>query len=200
MFKFQEKYLSIFLFFLLTSWLYINPGKALANNEEVKSGDDNVEIDFEKIREEINSSFESDLEIKNKYRTYIIKEIDYGIWRLEFIKKSFEWQFFSGIIILLVVITLVFMGLYFSYIQFSKSITRIGDDSGNQEDRNTTIKVGAGEIQISSSVIGLIILALSFAFFYLYIDNVFPIKDLGLSEVNSIQTLEEEEDKDNSNP
>ena len=87
------------------------------------------------------------------------------------------------------------MGLYFSYIQFRKSIARTGDDSANQKDKSTTIKVGAGEIQISSSVIGLIILALSFAFFYLYIDNVFPIKDLGLSGVNSIQIIEKEEDE-----
>jgi hypothetical protein len=39
----------------------------------------------------------------------------------------------------------------------------------------SSIKVGAGGLELSSQVIGLIVLALSFGFFYLYVKEVYPM-------------------------
>jgi hypothetical protein len=39
----------------------------------------------------------------------------------------------------------------------------------------SSIKLGAGGLELSSQVIGLIVLALSFGFFFLYIKEVYPM-------------------------
>jgi hypothetical protein len=53
----------------------------------------------------------------------------------------------------------------------------------------SSIKVGAGGLELSSQVIGLIVLALSFGFFYLYVKEVYPmveaVSHAGLSTAKS---------------
>ncbi|MDJ0902497.1 MAG: hypothetical protein QNJ55_27200 [Xenococcus sp. MO_188.B8] len=169
---------------------------ASAREENSESGKSAWNLDFEKISEEVEKEFDKKNELIERQRNLLIEQIDHEIWKIKFYEKSFEWQFASSIIILFIVIIIVIAGLYFSYIQFTKSFKQGNENSENKEIKETTIKIGTGEMEISSSVIGLIILTLSFAFFYLYITNVFPLEELGLTKIEQEQKEEKTETED----
>lgn len=110
--------------------------------------------------------------------------------------------------IFFLVVIIVLMGLIFSGVQFFitlKSIPKKIDYSGNlpiqgalttkekkktdetdakdqtpkeEESSKTTVKFGKDGIEISSSILGVIILAMSFAFFYMYIHFVYPVMEV----------------------
>lgn len=83
----------------------------------------------------------------------------------------FWWQQFSSQIIFFVVIIIVGVGLYFSWLQFhaAEDKSKIG---------TTTVEAGKVGFKVSSPILGVIILLVSLAFFYLYLVHVYPISDL----------------------
>lgn len=129
-----------------------------------------------------------------------IEEDRYGIKHGQ---KVYDFQYYTSIIIFAVVIFIVLTGLYLSYKQFEfthemlrnqtdakKAIiiqgpdatTKITDDTTSQETKadislsgSTTFELSKDGIKINSAVIGLIILAISIAFFFLYLEYVYPV-------------------------
>ncbi|MCB1808489.1 MAG: hypothetical protein KDK04_09885 [Candidatus Competibacteraceae bacterium] len=85
-------------------------------------------------------------------------------------QTTFEWQYYQGIVVFVLVITLVLCGLYLSYRQFEHDLKT------GAEAKTTTAKISKAGFEISSSVIGLIILVVSLGFFYLYIERVYVIE------------------------
>lgn len=85
-------------------------------------------------------------------------------------QRVFQWQYYSSIVIFIIVITIVFVGLYFSWMQFHAT-------ENPNEMPETNMEVSASGLKVSSPVLGVIILVLSFAFFYLYLVYVYPIVD-----------------------
>jgi len=91
----------------------------------------------------------------------------------------FKWQHFSGRVILGFVLLLVSTGVFFSYLQFRlylRSASSANKQAANQ-DMDTDLELSTSGIKVSSNVLGVIILALSLAFFYLYLAYVYPIQD-----------------------
>jgi hypothetical protein len=84
----------------------------------------------------------------------------------------FAWQHRSSQIIFGVVIVIVGVGLYFSWMQFHAA-ARTGQELGITE-----IEGSAEGFRLSSPVLGVVILVLSLAFFYLYLVHVYPITEL----------------------
>ncbi|HKU13399.1 MAG TPA: hypothetical protein VJQ52_03335 [Steroidobacteraceae bacterium] len=87
--------------------------------------------------------------------------------------QVFAWQHTSTIIIFWVVIALVAAGLFFAWLQFRAALElrpAAADVS--------TVELGKDGFKISSPVLGVIILALSLAFFYLYLVYAYPIHEL----------------------
>jgi hypothetical protein len=99
---------------------------------------------------------------------YRAAEIDYATFVLTFTRQSYEWQLLSSRIIFYVVISLVLAGVYFSGVQFYKGLNR-------EVSEVTKLEASAKGIAVSSSVLGVIILVISFMFFYLYLAYVYPI-------------------------
>ncbi len=96
--------------------------------------------------------------------------------------RVFNWQHFSSRVIFVFVLLLVSAGLAFSYMQFRiylRSITKAELPVGAEGERKmaTDLEISTGGVKVSSNVLGVIILALSLAFFYLYLVHVFPISD-----------------------
>lgn len=100
-------------------------------------------------------------EVEQKYQYYI----DYNMWVLEYKEILYKTQYIEGIIIFFVVLFILFIGLYLSFMQFKSS-----------ESNQTTIKISKDSIQITSSVIGLLILLISLVFFYIYLKEVYTLK------------------------
>lgn len=100
----------------------------------------------------------------------------------------FRWQFFSSKIIFFVVILLVLSGVYFSGVQFHSALRRgrapapAAQDGAAQvlavtQHEVTEIEASVKGIRVSSPVLGVLILVISFLFFYLYLIYVYPIVD-----------------------
>lgn len=105
---------------------------------------------------------------------------EYATWGLAHRRRVFEWQHQSSRIIFVAVLLLVFTGVGFSGIQFYRSL-REGEGAvpvGEAEERGVShIELSTGGLKISSPVLGVIILGLSLAFFYLYLVYVYPIAE-----------------------
>ncbi len=91
--------------------------------------------------------------------------------------RVFSWQHLSTRIIFFIVVGLVLVGIYFAWMQFRRDMVtgRQGSDVTNTAHE---IELSASGIKVRSSVLGVIILALSLGFFYLYLVYVFPISEI----------------------
>jgi large-conductance mechanosensitive channel len=145
------------------------PAVLVAEDEEVK-----------KAYKDALSSFYSAIALENQSA----KEIhEYNKWVFENRKSIFEWQQFSGKVIFCVVNFLVLTGVAFSGIQFfiaMRQLTkrkRISKTTNVEENEilPTTLKASISGIEVSSSILGVIVLIVSFLFFYLYLVYVYPI-------------------------
>lgn len=112
---------------------------------------------FDDSTKELHSST-----VKEHYR-WLTAQYQYG-------QDVYRWQLLSAKIIFVVVITLVLVGIYFSGIQFHSSLGRRGTKE------KTEIEASTKGIKVSSPVLGVIILAISLLFFYLYLAYVYPIE------------------------
>ena len=110
---------------------------------------------------------------------------DYNANGFEHRRAVFEWQLFSSKIIFAIVVFLVGVGIYFSWIQFTASMeprdkeARQGEAGGERPPTpTTTLEASAKGIKVSSPVLGVILLVISLAFFYLYLVYVYPIAEI----------------------
>lgn len=95
-------------------------------------------------------------------------------WRFSYPKQVFTQQYIISWVIFVLVILLVLVGLVFSFYQLNYAI-RLGNVSSLQ----TEIAIEtAGRLSISSSIVGIFVLFVSVAFFYLFIKHVFGVRQL----------------------
>ena len=115
----------------------------------------------------------------------------YWQWARGFNTRAYEWNALSTKIIFLLVIVIVLFGLYLTYLQFSheqrsqraRQARPAGTGAAAGEmpadaaaPTLSTLKIHTGGIEISSQIIGLLVLGFSLAFFFLYIRYVYPIQ------------------------
>lgn len=105
----------------------------------------------------------------------------YATWAIGHRTRVFEWQHLSSRIIFFAVLFLVLTGVGFSGVQFYRSMREPLRVSGGKEQEGGSstshIELSTGGLKISSPVLGVIILGLSLAFFYLYLVYVYPISE-----------------------
>jgi hypothetical protein len=105
--------------------------------------------------------------------THLDKAADeYDLWNLGHRRNVFEWQLFASKIIFWMVLSLVIAGVAFSAVQFGVSLRRRTDFA------DAEIAMSVEGVKIRSQFLGVITLALSLAFFYLYLKTVYPIVEL----------------------
>lgn len=92
----------------------------------------------------------------------------YKVWALEHRRRVFQAHLLKDNILFVIVVAVVTFGIFLSYIQFRKSNEIEG-----------SLKLGIGGVEVTSSVLGVFILAFSIGFLYLYLDQVFPIEVIG---------------------
>ncbi len=95
----------------------------------------------------------------------------------------FEYQFLTSKVIFIVTLILVFTGIYFAAIQFHerhgrKPQQRGSQPTGDDPTSSTEFVVSFKEIKVRSPVLGVVILTISLAFFYLYLVYVYPIQNV----------------------
>lgn len=105
-------------------------------------------------------------------------------------RQVFEWQLLSSRIIFGLVVLIVAIGLYFSWLQFmSSDVVKPRSDEKDSKDQKaepeekgksdaTTFEFSLKHVKVTSPVLGVVILTISLAFFYLYLVYIFPIKEI----------------------
>ena len=105
--------------------------------------------------------------------------------RLKHRKWVFRFQLIATNISFVIVLVMVGFGLRFAQIQFLREFptlplapTPAGSPMTTpaHDSSTTDIEISLARIKVSSSILGVIILALAMGFFYLYIQFVFPIQ------------------------
>jgi hypothetical protein len=172
----------------VASWLYAQ--------DKPEDPDATKKIDYETLLEQAKRKF---LEKKEKFEFEPAKPPEYlqdeqtmslylKSWQayynylsqgLSYRLKVFRWQALSSIIIFYTVLILVFAGILFSGIQFYKSMKYAPGkgQEGKTSQTLTEFEASATGIKVSSPVLGVIILVISLAFFYLYLVYVYPIQE-----------------------
>jgi len=138
----------------------------------------------------------NDAQITAQYRDAMNGYYEYFAAGYEHRQRVFEWQLLSSRIIFGLVALLVFAGIYFAALQFHHGLRqpavaapRVPPQSENTGKLETsaelqanamftTFSASARGIQVSSPVLGVVILVISLAFFYLYLVYVYPITEL----------------------
>jgi hypothetical protein len=93
---------------------------------------------------------------------------EYYLWGLKHRRATLRLQLIKDNILFVIVLAIVGFGVYLSYIQFKK---------GDQPEGS--LKLGPAGVEVTSSILGIFILAFSIGFFYLYLVHVFPIEEIG---------------------
>lgn len=156
---------------VLAAVLALAAGRAVQAQANVQNAPRKSPIDYAAARDEAQSSTARDAAYADdNTRKLDAAAADYGVWSYEHRRSTFSWQYISSIITFISVLVLMLAGLGFSYMQFKAAA---------QSGTSTSIKLGRDGLEISSPVIGLLVLFLSLGFFYLYLTNVYPISEIG---------------------
>lgn len=137
------------------------------------------------IAEESVPAADLDLNTRSKQQEALRAKYAYQAFSYAHAQRTFEFQYRSGRIIFWVVLLIVFAGLAFSGVQFYVGLRHPLDsraradskESGNDECVSEFEATLQG-VKLKSSVLGLIILAMSMVFFYLYLKYVYPISNI----------------------
>ncbi|HCT62093.1 MULTISPECIES: hypothetical protein [Acidobacterium] len=127
-------------------------------------------------------------------------ELNYLIYQWHHTRNVFVWQYWSGIVIFVVSVLLVVAGIIFAAWQLQYSMrlgskrmevmdahaaaltaaAAAGDGAAAtavaSEPSGTTLKISATGLEVHSATLGVIILAFSMGFFYMYLKYVYPIQ------------------------
>jgi hypothetical protein len=173
---------SVCLFLLFLLFLFIQP-HLIKNKNESQVTKLQKPID-ETIATFINESNQTVTKAKYDLGK---KQYEYESWRIDYTKTLYRYQMYSSVVLLILSIAVLGCGLFFSYMQFQDRLknihpnilepSNVNDQKENNDEIKTSLRISMAGIEISSSIIGLLILCVSLAFFYLYIANIYPILD-----------------------
>ncbi|MBS0367699.1 MAG: hypothetical protein JSS57_00715 [Proteobacteria bacterium] len=126
-------------------------------------------------------------------------------WQRDYERRGWEWHLFSTQLLFCIVMGIVAFGLWITYLQFKRDYTgraraqkteaahaQAGQapaaESASEEPAppattNSTIKIGPAGMEMTSQIVGLLVLALSVAFFYFYVKEVYPMREIERAKV-----------------
>lgn len=128
---------------------------------------------------------------------------EYIKWQRQFARESWNWHLSSTKLLMYVVLAIVFFGLFITYLQFTRDdprgrkrrrVGRVSQAEGVASEQAeeaeeaeeavavsaSKLKVGLDGFEMSSQIIGLLVLGFSLAFFYLYVKVVYPMQEVDL--------------------
>ncbi len=123
-------------------------------------------------------------------------------WKRGFIEASWRWHLWSTGLLFVLVVGIVCFGLYMTYVQFNRDYSAWSPPpQGNKSEADTggetadgaavarlgpamhSVKINAGGLELTSQVVGLLVLAFSLAFFYFYVHRVYPMQTEELTQL-----------------
>lgn len=185
----------------LARWVFVFSLALVMPMQYVNSQEVDIQKNIEKLRQiakdsSVVQSYNSDVETSGDftvqpqapcdcdldtatYQAYLSslqRYYEYRVHGFDHRQNIFEWQYLSSKIIFVVVIILVLAGIYFAAVQFHHGLK--WKKKGPGEDEATELVLSYKSVSVKSPVLGVIILVLSLAFFYLYLVYVYPIENI----------------------
>jgi hypothetical protein len=126
----------------------------------------------------------SDPPTRQKYFAAMQRFYEYRANGYAYRSRVFEWQLLSSRVIFVIVLILVLAGIYFAAVQFHVAMMTARRNlvsppaAPSADPLATHLELSAKGVVVNSSVLGVIILGLSLAFFYLYLVYVYPIQNV----------------------
>lgn len=103
---------------------------------------------------------------------------EYQTFSYKHAMRSFDWQYTSGKVIFWLIVLLVLAGLLFAGVQFYMGYKHPLEGGDGEQTSDSELEATLQGIKLKSSVLGLLILTLSMAFFYMYLKFVYPITNI----------------------
>lgn len=118
-------------------------------------------------------------EVEERFNASLVEYYRYHETGYQHRRAVFEWQLLSSKIIFVVVIGIVALGGYFSWLQFMAGRREDDGDREKTDAKDTsTVELSFKGIKVTSPVLGVVILTISLGFFYLYLVHVYPVLEL----------------------
>jgi len=115
-----------------------------------------------------NDRYLVEMQYTKKYYEYLAKKADLNL-------AQFEWQRTASERLLWLVVVVVFSGVAFSGYQLWRA-SKTNDLPGD-----SSIEIAVQKVKITSSVVGVIVLAISIIFFYFFLIEVYRVKVVDLT-------------------
>ena len=119
----------------------------------------------------------------------------YVQWQRDYARRGWEWHLFSTQFLFAMVMAIVAFGLWLTHKQFQRDYMphdAVAPQSPAQAatpapipapapapaPAPSTVKIGPAGLELTSQVVGLLVLAISVAFFYFYVKEVYPMREV----------------------
>lgn len=141
----------------------------LSENIKVQRLQQEVLILKDKIKYLESDVYRAETNYYKKYYEYLGKKSEINL-------SQFEWQQYASGYLLWLVVIVVLSGVLFSGFQLWKAsqINHFGSDS--------TVELSVQKIKITSSVVGVIVLAISIVFLYFFLIEVYRVKVIDIHD------------------
>jgi hypothetical protein len=133
------------------------------------------DIKVEPPNDSVLTGSPEDPSLKSKRTEWDVEYISYQIWALKHTRSIFFWQHVTTQVIAMVVLAMVLAGFYFASVQFQ--IAKAHSSDAKQETTHE-MKLSLEGLSVKTSALGVVILVVSMAFFFLYLRYVYPIQPL----------------------
>lgn len=115
----------------------------------------------------------------------------YVQWQRDYARRGWEWHLFSTQFLFGMVMAIVAFGLWLTHKQFQRDYVQ--QAAAPTADGSTappppppspplpapsSLKLGPAGLELTSQVVGLLVLAVSVAFFYFYVKEVYPMREV----------------------
>lgn len=136
-----------------------------------------VQVDFESLGD-VSQACYATLFGQGQLNDFLIRRI------------NFQFQHVASQLLMWMVIGLTISGVLLAAIQIISANRVYLASGGARGETNSEVSIEAGKVYVKSSVTGLAILLISFAFFFVYVAEVYTIRELGDERTTGMPTAE----------
>ncbi len=115
---------------------------------------------------------------RQRYLEALRSYYSYSAFSYRHHERVFKWNHISSVLIFVAVLLLVFTGIYFAAVQFHRGGAQSVKSGSPENMTQTEFSANLKGVKISSPILGVVILVISLAFFYLYLIYVYPIIEI----------------------
>jgi hypothetical protein len=118
--------------------------------------------------------------VQQKYRDALIAQYDHSIAMMKYTQSLYEWELFASTVSLWLIVAIVASGVGFSGLQLWQAVVKGAPQAENQ------LEIAATKFRLTSSVVGIVVLGMSFFFFYLFVKEIYAIKPIASSQISNV--------------